>query len=430
MKKSVQTGLTAIFLLTFSLRAMAQEPAEKPPELPPLRLNEIKFEGLQKYDQEAVTKITELKLNEKVDLNAIKAAMRKLVLTGYFSKVNYRYAYDDERIDLLIIVQEREAEEGVPCIFDNLVWLTDKEIREAIRQEIPYYEGRAPQNNVVLGKIKVALERKLKERRLPSEIDFQINEAFTLFVVKDAGLPVCAVQFSGNAAVSGNDLQQASKLLLTTDYSRQYLPGFATENLLPLYRKRGYLRAKFSLNEVKPGETSGKCKNGVLVRLSVQEGNTYLWNKADWQGNQVFSADALDKLLGMKNGDVADGLKFDNGIKSVVTAYGRQGYVQVRLTPAVNFDDVAQKVSVTMSLNEGSQFRMGQLIFTGVSESDVKKLRDKWKLKTGDVYDVGYLEEFSRLFYEGKLGIRAATIDPRVNANSQMLTVDVTISFK
>ena len=45
------------------------------------------------------------------------------------------------------------------------------------------------------------------------------------------------------------------------------------------------------------------------LTIPVEEGPVYLWDKAEWTGNEALSANDLNAALGMKNGDVANDVK-------------------------------------------------------------------------------------------------------------------------
>ena len=47
-----------------------------------------------------------------------------------------------------------------------------------------------------------------------------------------------------------------------------------------------------------------------------------------------------------------------------------------------------------MPVVEGPQFHMGELTIAGVPDATARVLRERWKLKPGDVYDAGYAAEF------------------------------------
>jgi len=141
----------------------------------------------------------------------------------------------------------------------------------------------------------------------------------------------------------------------------------------------------------------------------------------------------------MKPGDIANGLKLDKGLKEVEKTYGRQGYLEARLHPAPEFDDSSRKVTYKVQINEGPQYRMGGLMFKGLTERDAKALRDGWRLKRGEIFDGSYLEEFfkrdagsamQRLFNERRdAGKPPPRIDSRIKTNRETLAVDVTLEL-
>jgi outer membrane protein insertion porin family len=200
----------------------------------------------------------------------------------------------------------------------------------------------------------------------------------------------------------------------------------------------GHLRASFGEPIAKPA-TKGGCE-GVDLTIPVEEGAVYSWVKAEWFGNQVLSTKELDDALGMKAGEVANGKKFDAGLKEVQNAYGKHGYILIRLNPAAEFDEGAPKVTFKIAITEGPQYRMGTIEFKGFSASDAATLGKKWSLKSGDVYDRSYAGEFlrsntgeimSRLAQE-RLAQRKPVPNLGLfeNVNSQALTVNLVMELK
>jgi outer membrane protein assembly factor BamA len=198
----------------------------------------------------------------------------------------------------------------------------------------------------------------------------------------------------------------------------------------------GQLRAKFATPVGKPDP---KCKNGVDVTILVEEGLIYSWGQIDWSGANALTSDQLSGILAVRQGDVANGLKFDKGVMAVMKAYGRQGYLDVRVRPTPEFDDSAQKVTYKIEVREGPQYRMGGLLFKGLAERDARGLRDAWRLKRGEVFDQDYLAEFfkndsrnalQRLFEERRVvGKPPPQLDAKLNPNKENLTVDVTLEL-
>jgi outer membrane protein assembly factor BamA len=98
----------------------------------------------------------------------------------------------------------------------------------------------------------------------------------------------------------------------------------------------------------------------------------------------------------MKPGEVANGKKFDKGLREVQKAYGQHGYIQAHISPIPEFDDGTPKVTFKIAVDEGAQYHMGTVEFKGFSVDDAATLGKKWDLKSGAVYDQNYANRFLR----------------------------------
>jgi outer membrane protein assembly factor BamA len=77
-------------------------------------------------------------------------------------------------------------------------------------------------------------------------------------------------------------------------------------------------------------------------------------------------------------------------------AFRQRGFMRFRSTMTPKPNDATRRLTMAVALDEGPQFRMGQLAFSGMSDEDAEALRRKWKLKPGDVYDETYAQQFRR----------------------------------
>src|SRR5262245_12165791 len=61
--------------------------------------------------------------------------------------------------------------QAIPCVFDNFVWFKDQEIVDEIRKDLPSFDGTAPESGDSINKILSALERMLKKKGLPGQVE-------------------------------------------------------------------------------------------------------------------------------------------------------------------------------------------------------------------------------------------------------------------
>jgi outer membrane protein insertion porin family len=312
------------------------------------------------------------------------------------------------------------------------VWFSDEELRSVVRGQVPAYDGTAPDS--AAGGITKALQQLLQERKIKGNVEYMLSDTGGkmehVFSVEGVKIPICAIHYKGAAAIGEDELLKNSKPLLGDEYRQSFVLAFAKANLIPIYREHGHLRARFDEPRALP-EAEGKCKGGVSVTMAVEEGPVYSWDRAEWDGNSALPATALDAALGMTAGELANGLKIDKGIRSVMRAYGSRGYLRARLKPTPSFEDTGRRVSYRVEIKEGAQYRMGSLMITGLSEAAINRLKGKWKLQPGDVYDDSYLDDFMKgaLTMEMLGGDRPKKIDTKPKLDDQRLTVDLTIDF-
>lgn len=428
-----------IFSLLFLVAVIAHAPcahAQQTSSSKSGRLAKIEFKGLERLKEEQAIAASGLKIGQMIDATTLDAASQSLIDSGLFKKLSTRYHVENGQATVTFTVEEAKA--GVPVVFDNFVWFSEEELQSAIRRDVPAFDGTAPESGTFTDQIARALERLLKEHNIQGQVqynpsaDLSGGNAKQIFSVTGVPLPLCSISFPGAGGIAESELVKNSKPLMANDYSREFVAEFARNNLIPLYQEKGHLRARFLTPSAKP-ENGKDCKNGVAVTIPVEEGLIYSWNKVDWEGNSALNSAELETALGMRAGAVANGVKFGEGLKAVRAAYGKHGYLGLRLQPAPDFDDANRRVSYRISITEGPQFRMGEFIVNGLSETEASRLKAKWKLQPGEAYDASYLKDF---LTRATLEIRASLssghkgIKTEEKPDRQKLIVDVVITFK
>src|SRR5262245_9075345 len=142
---------------------------------------------------------------------------------------------------------EIARQQAVPCVFDNFVWFRDQEIVDEIRKDLPSFDGAAPEAGDSIDKILGALKRLLKNKKLPSEVEYTFfsGDGYRygpehIFAARDAKVPVCKLVFQNSPPQVERDLQQAAQSLIKKDYSKVITMSFVEGAAVQVYRKYGY----------------------------------------------------------------------------------------------------------------------------------------------------------------------------------------------
>lgn len=431
--------LRRLMMLAALLSSCAFVARAQQPPAGRMRLAKIEVVGLQGLKEEQIVAASGLKLGQSFTVEDFDAAAQKLLSSGLVTKVSYKLRERAGEAFLTFEVAESGRTGNSPVVFDNFPWFTPEEIASAVSRDVPAFDGTAPDSSAVIENIRGALERLLAERKIAGKVEYMPsmnletggNRKHVFTVNGGARLPVCAVSFPGASGVGERELMAAAQsTVFGSDYSQEFVWSFADSALRDLYHERGYLRVEFDTPRAAFGG-EGACANGVAVAVPVREGVSYNWAGAEWSGNSALKPAELDAALGMKAGEVANGAKIKKALREVARAYGHKGFLYSSLKPAQEFDSAARRVTYRFEVREGAQYRMGELKITGLTEADAAKLRARWTLLPGEVFDETYYEEFLKKNLSSVLqpGGRPQ-VTSFVKPDREKLTADVNYTFK
>jgi len=428
--------ISSVFLTIIAVTlALAQQPAR--------RVAKIEVQGLEHLTVDEVIATSGLKTGGPLSVAELDAAGQKLVDSGLFTKVGYRTTSKGNQVTVIFQVKERSGGQS-PVVFDNFVWFTDDELIAAIKRQVPSFVGTASDAGNMAENIKHALENLLKEHHIDGTVDYGAEQAGLnsekqehVFSVSGVPIPICSLRFPGAKNVSEEKLVMSSRQLTDNNYSLKSAIAFSTFALLPIYREAGQLRARFA-KPVTKLEPSAKCQGGVELTIPVEEGAVYLWEKAEWTGNEALLASDLNAALGMKNGDVANGVKIDKGLLEVSRRYGHTGHLDVKVDAEPELNDSTNRLSYKIIVKEGPQYKMGKLTIKGLDEEDANSLQERWKLRNGEVFDTSYTDRFFRTdarepmakIMSARQAQRKAPPEIKFTRNELNMNADVIIEFK
>jgi outer membrane protein assembly factor BamA len=144
----------------------------------------------------------------------------------------------------------------------------------------------------------------------------------------------------------------------------------------------------------------------------------------------------LNALLGVKHGDLADGMQMEAAWDRVHEEYAHRGYLEAKIDPAPAYDDRARTVSYSVHIQEGPQFHFGKMVLTGISPAAERKLLAAWPIAAGEIFDKAKFEELlaklqtrqEQVF--GELPVHYENVGHWLQTDAGKSTVDVLLDFK
>lgn len=426
-------------LLVSSALAQSKGPSQK--RLPSAtsafvyKLISLKVTGTSRYTMESIAAASGLKIGESVNEESFKEATKKLGETGLFTDIAYSYSFTPSGTKLELHLTENK--QLVPITFDNFAWYTDQELIQKVRASIPLFQGQVPVGGGLVDQVADVIDALLAQRNPQFHVKYlRASESEgggpiqdVVFSVTGPQFRIRNLEFPGASAPHVNALATVAKKLHDADYQRSGLALFAKLDAQPIYQREGFLKAAF---EPAQAQVVSETADEVVldVKLPVAEGRQYQLKALEWAGNSVFTADKLQTLIHAQSGRPIDGVQFDRDLESVRRLYGTRGYMKARLQPQPHFDDAQSTVAYTIRVQEGEQYKMGDVDFEGVDEKTVARLREDWKLRTGEPYDSSYPFRFFKEAGPADLPRGSGwTLAVHESLNDKDQTVDVQLKF-
>ena len=426
----------SIFFAALSLRA--QTPAANSP--PSSTIASIKVTGAHKFPADQIIAASGLKTGDIVTAEQIQEATNRLSALGIFSAVNFRYTSKGNAINLEFQVQEAPT---YPISFDNFPWFTSAEIGEAIRNQVGLFTGEAPGDGTMIDQMAAVIENLLASQKIKGSVTHQllaaaVGESMEMqFRVEGVPLRIQSVQFGDSMATNSERLRDRVPDIKGQPYSLFAVQVFENEHVRPLYASKGFLRA-----QIGPPQThlipdiNDPKETAVELSIPINPGPVYSWKGVSWQGNFAVESPSLDATVELKPGDVADGMKIEALWQKIESYYGQHGYLDMKLNAEPQFDEAAHQISYRVGISEGPQYRMGDMVITGLSLDAEKRLRQAWQIAPGQIFDDGYYELHMKILSKpsrdifGELPVHYNEFGHLLRPNTSLHTVDVLLDFK
>jgi len=426
-------GAISFFLLPAGFPIQAPEAVTAP-------LREVHADGEKLLNEAQVIAITGLVTGAQIGRNDLQTGADRLVQSGLFAKVSYNF--QTKYAGILVTYHVQEAPR-IPVYFDNIPWFSDSELGNAIRNKFPFFDGTLPEAGAVVDQASEAVKDLLSTRGLQVSLEHAVianpsgEGNVQEIMVEGAALQIAKLEFGDPSLAASKAVQQHLSEIVGKPYSRVTIDLFLSEAIRPIYLQQGFLRAKLGPPEVRlTGDPNQKLPSQIPVYVPITSGAVYRWKDIHWTGNTLVSEFTLDGLLGIKQGEIADGMQVEAGWDRAREEYARRGYLEAKLDALPAYDDQAHTVSYSVSIQEGPQFHFGKMVLTGISPAAERKLHAAWPIAAGEIFDKAKFEELlaklqthqEQVF--GELPVHYENVGHWLQTDAGSGTVDVLLDFK
>jgi outer membrane protein assembly factor BamA len=381
--------------LLFALCLAVPSAANSQPQSGSSKLESVSVNGSHRFASAQIAPATGLRPGTQVTRDDLQAAADRLAQLGLFSNVQFSFSSGPAGVKAEYKVADAEL---LPATFDNFIWLTDDEIASGLKAAGVPFDGNAPQSGTILDEMNSAIEKLLDQKGVHVQVahavvqsvagDSQVQE----FRASDVNLNVSGVEFSDALAKDNRAIALRTADLTGKPFSRRAIELFELEQVRPVYLSHGYIHVHFAPPTVRT--SSSASSDQVVVMINIEPGAVYSWGGVSYNGNTVIPTNVLDALVNIRPGNPVDGQQIEAIWTRVEDEYARQGYLDIKISPVPQFDDASKRVSYKVSITEGVQYHMGNLVLSGLSLEGEKRIRGAWKIAPGAVFDKHVFDEF------------------------------------
>jgi outer membrane protein insertion porin family len=403
-------------------------------------LREVHAEGAKILTEPQIISLAGLQPGSQVGKDDLQAAADRLIQSGLFAKVNFNFL---TRGGGVLVTYHVEESPRLPVYFDNIPWFADSELADAIRKIFPYFDGTLPEGGAAVDRASDAVKELLSSRGLQAAVEHAVipnpaaDGSVQEFRIEGASVQIATLEFSDPSLLESKAVQQHLSEIRGKAYSRMAIDLFLTEAIRPVYLRQGYLRVKLGPPEVRlTGNPNQKFPSKIPVYVPVVPGAVFRWKEVHWTGNTLLSEFTLSNLLGMKSGDIANGMQMEDGWDRIREQYGHNGYLEAKLDPVATFDEQAHTVSYAVRIQEGIQYNFGKIVLTGLSLAAERKLYAAWPIASTNLFDKTKFEELlvklqsHREQVFGELPVHYETVGHFLQTDPDKHSVDVLLDFK
>lgn len=407
-----------------------------------LVIRDVTVSGVKYLDTDILVDMSGLRRGDTIVLPGmdITRAVKKLRAQNLFSDVRVLASRVGEgAVDLEIKLTEQ------PRVSEILYEGTRRSRREDLEEQMPLRLGQQATAST-LAEAKAVIRRYYLDKGylnvevdVRKEVDTATRNAVRVIFDIDRGrrVRVQRVEFEGNEAFTDRRLRwkgfkETNQIWPNLFVNHKFIESKYRADLVHLidfYNEHGYRDAKVLADSVY--QISPK-RAGVWVK--VYEGPQYHIREIRWVGNTVFPSERLDKLLGLKKGDVYDQSLLEKRLftddNSISTLYMDDGYLFFNLEP-VEVDVSSDSVTLEMRLREGPQATISTVDIRGNSRTSEKVIRRELRTNPGDLFSktnaMRSLRELANLGYFNPEALSRGGLKPIPNPQDGTVALVYTV---
>ncbi|HBC04024.1 MAG TPA: outer membrane protein assembly factor BamA, partial [Aequorivita sp.] len=317
-------------------------------------INEIKVTGAQSFNEQTVIAFTGLKKGDRIYIPGEKLSQvtKKLWEQNLFSDIAFYVTnIEGDNVDLELYIVE------LPKL--NEIVINGKGIRKAKKKEIikdnDLKAGAKITENLLTTTKNYITNKYKKDGFFNTEVTInttpytdstgvEVSRNMVISIDKGKRVKVKKINFEGNEHFTNGKLRRSMKKTKRKNFIRFWKRSKYTEegfeedreSILKKYKSNGYRDARIISDTLRVLD-----KKNVALDIKLEEGDKYYFGDIKFIGNSVFTDNQLRQILGIKSGEVYNGVLLQERIadesdpeaNDLTNLYQNNGYLAARINP-------------------------------------------------------------------------------------------------
>jgi len=404
--------------------------AVKKPEATQWPVQSLSVEGNKNFTAQQILSVAGLKVGQIAGKAEFDAARDRLVATGCFETVGYKFAPSKDSTGYAASFQVAEVSPLYPVQFEGLP-AKPAEIAAYLQSKDPMFAPKLPPTAELLTRYTRLVQdfldsRNQSEKVLGKLMPIGVNDFAIVFRSARALPTIAQVKFTGNQALATTLLQnKLAEVAFGFPYTEAGFRTLLDNAIRPLYDAHGRVRVTF------PKITTERAidVNGLAITVTVDEGPEFKLGEVKFAGNYAAKSAELLKIGKFQTGEVANFEGVYQAVDRIKKRMKRLGYLRADTNIERAIHDKTKTVDLTVHIDEGPQFSFGKLTIEGLDLNGEAAIKKLWGLQPGKPFDADYPDFFLNRVREEGLFENLHKTKAVTKFDEQNHLADVTLQF-
>jgi outer membrane protein assembly factor BamA len=374
----------------------------------------VQFKGVPEYTSQELLAAARIRAGEPLDGAKIAACGQRLLNTGVFATVSYKFNNQE------VIFELSPATDLLPVHLDNLPLTPGSELTDKLHARLPLFHGKVPPEGELNDEVTKALKEILAEQGLIAVVQAtasgsQSTGAFVTYSIVTPPVTVGDIRLSDESAKLDPAAQEITEKLMGSSYQVEGSPSQISTYLSNYYRDKGYIEADV---DVLPHGVATAAPDSIRVpfTITVKPGILYKLASVKLAPDLLVSQADFDQQSQIHSGDIARYQRLIENWELIARQYHDHGYMKASIHPEPTFDRDKATVSYYVTAEPGPVYTMGKLTIENFSGEVRDAILSAWKMPEGATFNEG--------------AIRGFLASPDMNPAVQRVLARVRISYK